>query len=103
MNAKQMTRLNKLTMHSLLSALRKDFIVLETIRCTTLVLGNNLHGDVAFCVNVATKGRVQIGISFDEMETLASFQQFKSYLTALEFLQNYVCMELDSLRFEFSK
>jgi hypothetical protein len=103
MNAKQMTSINKLTMSSFLSLLRTKYNVVESVRYTTVLVSNESNEDVLFCVNVGVKGKTQIGISFDEMLTITSFNSFTSYRAALEFLQNYTCMSMDNLLFEFNK
>jgi hypothetical protein len=103
MNAKQMQAINKPTMSSFLSLLRTKYNVVDSVRYTTVLLSNESNEDVLFCVNVGVKGKTQIGISFDEMLTITSFNSFTSYRAALEFLQNYTCMSVVDLRFEFNK
>ena len=102
MTKNAMQKIVHLNMSGLLFKLRIDFNVVENVRHTTVVISNTKNDGAVFCVNVSTKGRVQVGLSFDNLGTICEFTTFKSYNLALGFLDNYVNMSCADLKFEFS-
>jgi hypothetical protein len=102
MTKNAMKKLVSLNMSGLLAKVRADLTILEDIRYTTVVIGNNHHDGAAYCINVGTKGKVQIVVTFDGLAIITSFKAFKGYSDALEFLNCYVVYTAKDLMFEFN-